>query len=67
MNFVTDLLVSTNWRGDSYDFILVIVNCLTNIVYDKPVKVTMDIPSLAKVIIDVVMYHHNIFKSIIMD
>ena len=44
-----------------------IVDCLKKIVHYKPIKVTMDIPSLVEVIIDIIIYHHNIFKSIIID
>ena len=33
IDFVIRLLVSTNWKGKSYDFILVIVNWLTKMVY----------------------------------
>ncbi len=31
------------------------------------VKVTIDVPGLAKVIIDVVVYHHGVPKSIVTD
>ncbi len=33
MDFVTGLPVSTNWKGDTYDSILVIVDRLTKMVY----------------------------------
>ena len=33
MDFVTGLLVLTDWKGDSYDLILVIVNRLTKMVH----------------------------------
>ncbi len=67
MVFVTDLPISTNWKGDSYDSILIIVNPLTKIVYFEPLKVTIDIPSIAEVIIDVVVRHHGVLESIVMD
>ena len=60
MDFVTDLPISTNWKGDSYDSILLIVNELRKMVYYKPVKITIDAPGLIKVIIDVVVWHHNL-------
>ena len=41
MDFVTELPVSTDWKGKSYDFILVIVNRLTKMVHYEPVKVTI--------------------------
>ena len=54
MDFVTGLPVLTDWKGDSYDSILVIVDRLMKMVHYEPVKVTIDAPGLAEVIIDVV-------------
>ncbi len=67
MDFVTGLPISVDWKGDSYDSILVIVDRLTKIVYYEPVKVTIDTPGLAEVIIDVVMCHHGVPGSIVTD
>ncbi len=67
MDFVTGLLISVDWKGDSYDSILVIVDQLTKMVYYIPVKVTIDAPGLAEVIIDVVVHHHGVPESIITD
>ena len=55
MDFVTGLPLSSDWKGDSYDSILVIVDRLTKMVHYEPVKVTIDAPRLAEVIIDVVV------------
>ena len=55
MDFVTGLPLSSDWKGDSYDSILVIVDRLTKMVHYEPVKVTIDAPGLAEVIIDVVV------------
>ena len=57
MDFVTSLLNSADWKSDSYDLILVIVDKLTKIVHYEPVKVTIDITGLVKVIIDIVICH----------
>ena len=57
IDFVTGLSISTDWKEDSYDSILVIVNWLTKMVHYEPVKVTIDAPGLAKVIIDVAVRH----------
>ena len=57
MDFVTGLPILTNLKGDSYDSILVIVNRLTKMVYYKRVKVTINAPGLAEVIIYVVVGH----------
>ena len=67
MDFVTGLPVSTNWKSETYDSILVIVDRLTNMVHYEPVKVTIDAPGLAKVIIDVVVRHHGFPDSIVSD
>ena len=67
IDFVTKLLVSTNWKGKSFDLILVIVDQLTKTVYHKPIKLTIDTPGLTKVIINVVVRHHGLFDSIVSD
>ena len=65
MDFVTGLPVLTDWKGDSYDSILVIVDRLTKMVHYEPVKVTIDAPGLAEVIINVVVRHHGLPDSIV--
>ena len=55
MDFVTNLPISINWKRDSYDSILVIINWLTKMVHHKLVKITIDTSGLAKVIIDIVI------------
>ena len=67
MDFVTGLPISTDWKRDSYDSILVIVNRLTKIVYYKPVKVTIHALGLAEVIIDVVVRYHGLLDLIVTD
>ena len=44
IDFVTGLPVSTDWKGNKYDSILVIVDRLTKMVHYKPVKVIIDAP-----------------------
>ena len=65
IDFVTGLPLSADWKGDSYDSILVIVNRLTKMVHYEPVKVTIDAPGLAEVILDVVVRHHGLPDSIV--
>ena len=65
MDLVMGLLILTDWKGDSYDSILVIVDRLTKMVHYEPVKVTIDAPGLAKVIINVVVRHHGLPDSIV--
>ncbi len=67
MDFVTGLSISAYWKGDSYDSILVIVDRLTKMIYYEPVKITIDALGLAKVIINVVVYHYKVLESIIID
>ena len=65
MDFVTSLPLSADWKGNSYDLILVIVNRLTKMVHYKSVKVTINAPELAEVILDVVVWHHGLSDSIV--
>ena len=65
MDFVTGLPISIDWKKDSYDSILVIVNWLTKMVYYKPVKIILDAAKLAEVIIDVVIHHHGLPNLIV--
>ena len=65
MDFVTGLPLSVNWKGNSYNSILVIVNSWIKMVHYKPVKVTINAPGLAEVIIDVVVQYYDLPDSII--
>ncbi len=67
MDFVTGLPISANWKGNSYDSILVIVDRLTKMVHYVPVKVMIDALGLAEVIINVVVRHHGVPESIVTD
>ena len=67
IDFVTGLPLSVDWKGDNYDSILVIVNQLTKMVHYKPIKVTIDAPGLAEVILDMVVWHHGLPDSIVTD
>ena len=65
MDFVTRLLISTNLKGNSYDAIPVIIDWLMNMIYYKPVIVTIDAMMLVEVILDMVVWHHNLPNSIV--
>ena len=65
MDFVTGLPILTDWKRDSYNSILVIVDRLTKMVYYEPVKITIDAAGLAEVIIDVIVRHHSLSDSIV--
>ncbi len=61
------LLVSADWKGDTYDSILVIVNRLIKMVYYEPVKVTINAPALAELINETAVWHHGLPDSIVSD
>ncbi len=65
MDFITGLPVSTNWKGETYDSILVIIDRLTKTVHYKLVKVTINVPALVEVIIEAVVRHHGLLDSIV--
>ena len=67
MDFVMGLPILTDWKGDSYNSILVIVDWLTKMVHYKSVKVTIDAPGLAEIIINVVMRYHGLSDLIVND
>ena len=67
MDFVTGLPILTDWKGDSYDLILVIVNWLIKMIHYELVKVTIDASGLINVIIDIVMRNHSLPDSIVTD
>ena len=60
MDFVTGLPLSTNWKRDSYNSTLVIVDKLTKIVHYKPGKNIINASGLAKLIINMVVRHHDL-------
>ena len=67
MDFINGLPVSTNWKSDSYNSILVVVDRLTKMVHYEPVQITIDAPGVAEVIIDVIIWHHGLPDSIVSD
>ena len=64
---MTGLPLSADWKGNSYNLILVIVNRVTKMEYYEPVKFTTDVSRLTKVIINMVMQYHGLLNSIISD
>ena len=67
MDFVTGLPILFDWKDDSYDSILLIVDRQTKMVYYEPVKVTINTSSLTKVIINVIVRHQAVPESIVTD
>lgn len=64
---MTDLPLLVDERGNSYNLILVIIDNMINISHYKPVKTTINIGSLAKVIIDIIVKYYNFLESIVSD
>lgn len=67
IDLIIGLSISTNWKEETYNSILVIINRLTKIVHYELVKVTIDASRLVKVIINIIVQHHNFSDSIITD
>lgn len=64
---MTGLPLFADQKSDNYDLILIIGNRLTKMIHYKLVKVIINIPRLADVIIDVVVRHHSFLDSILSD
>lgn len=67
IDFVTGLSISTNWKSDSYDSILVIVNHLTKMIHYELVKIIINTLGLVEVILNIVVQHYRLPDSIITD
>lgn len=65
MDFVTGLSVSPNWKGKTYDFILVIIDQLVKMIYYKLVKITLDALGVVKVVINRIVRHYRLPNSIV--
>ena len=61
------LLISMDWKENSYDLILVIINWFMKIVYYKPVKIIINVLGLVEVIIDIVVRHYGFPDSIVIN
>ena len=57
--------ISTIWKGDSYNSILIIINRLTKIVHYKLIKINIYVSRLLEIIIDIIVKHHG-FLDLIM-
>lgn len=65
MDFVASLPISSDWKKYSYNSILVIVDWLTKMVYYESIKIIIYVSSLAKAIIDMVVWHYGLLDSIV--
>ena len=67
IDFVTRLSVLTDWKRESCDSILVIINWWTKMVHYELVKVIINALKLAEVIVDMVVRPYSLSNSIISD
>ena len=67
MDFDIRLPVSTNWKGKTYDSILIIVDLLTNIINFELVNVIINTAHLAQIIINILVWHYGLPDSIVSD
>ena len=67
MDFMTDLPLSADWKNNSYNSILNIIDCLIKIMHYKPVKVTINASGLIEIIINMVLRHHGLLNFIIIE
>lgn len=56
-----------DWKDDKYDSILVINDYLAKMMYYKPVKTTIDVVGLAKVIMNIVIRYNSFLELIVSD
>lgn len=66
MDFVTRLFISINRKDKIYDIISVIINWLIKMIYYEPVKLIINNKTFAGVIIEAVVWHHELLDLIVM-
>lgn len=65
MDFLTGFLVLTNWKGDSYDGVFVILDRLTNVIDYTLIKTMIDATNLTEIIMDVVVWYQGFQELIV--
>lgn len=66
-DFVIRLLVSIDLKAETYDCIQIIINRFPKIVYCELVKITINAPKLAKVVLDILVWHSRLPNLIIIN
>lgn len=61
------LLISTNWKSNNYDSLLIIIDCLIKIIYYELIKITINTHDLIEIIIDMIIQYHSLFDLIVSD
>lgn len=67
LNFLIGLLISTNWKKNSFNLVLVIIDRLKKRIYYNLVKVNIDLLCLRKVIINIVHRQYGLSDWIVSD
>lgn len=67
IDIVTGLFVSLNWKSETYNSVLVIIDQLTKMVHYELVKIVIDSMRLVEVIINIIIWYHDLPDSIVMD
>lgn len=67
INFSTSLPVLLKLKIEIYNSILVIVNWFIKIVYYEPIKITIDVLNLAKLIIHMVIEYYSLLNLIVIN
>lgn len=65
INTVMGILILTNLKNKNYNYIFVISNLLTKIIYHKPIKININNFCLIKVIINMIMRYYSFSNFII--
>ena len=61
------LPISIDWKDKNYNLIIIIIDLSIKMIYFKLMKIMINIPSLTKEIINVVIKHYSLSNSIIAD
>lgn len=65
IDFVTGFLLSITWKSNSYNSILVIIDCLIKKVYYKLIKTIINVAKPPKDIIKILVRQHGLLESIV--
>lgn len=65
INFKIPLYILINYKNKINNFIFIILNLITNKVYFEPVKITIKIFGLRKIILDAIILYFSLLNSII--
>lgn len=64
---MTDFLFLIDYKGNSYNLILIIIDYLTKIVDYTVVRTMINTTRFTKIIINIVVRHHGLLKLIVSD